>query len=665
MPKVTIDGMDIKVEKGTTVLQAAEKLGIEIPRFCYHGKLSSPSNCRMCMVEIEGCPRLAPSCSRLCEDKMVVTTNSEKVKEARKSVMEFLLINHPLDCPVCDQGGACDLQDQAFGYGNDRSRYDEDKRIVKEKDLGPLIKTAMTRCINCTRCVRFGEEIAGVEELGLIGRGETAEIGTYIKRVITSELSGNMIDVCPVGALTNKPSAFKFRPWELNKTDGIDVLDAVGSNISIQSRDNEVMRILPRMNDDVNECWISDKTRFAIDGLKNQRLDRPYIRNEEGVLEDVSWEEALKAIKKKIKGKKIGAVVGDLADCESIIALKDLADEIECRQDEVQFDASKPAGYRFNTTIAGIEEADAILLIGTNPRIEAAMINARIYKNYYKNKNLPIAVIGESMKLNYPYTRLGINVDPLIKLTDGKGDFAKVFSKAKKPMVILGAGALHREDGVAIQALVRKLTEKYPKLVTDKWNGFNMLHTAASRVGALELGCTSKKSLCEILNMDVLYLLGADEINVDKIGNNTFVIYQGHHGDKVAKHAHVVLSGVAYTEKNGTYVNTEGRPQQSIQAVKPTGQAKEDWQIIRAVAECKGKKLPYSTLVEVRERLVKENKIFKTIGEVKPARWVKFAKKGIIDTTSFRLPINNFYRTDPISRASETMKQCTEKIGDV
>lgn len=664
MPKVTIDGIDIKVEKGTTIFKAAERLGIEIPRFCSHGKLSSPSNCRMCMIEIQGSPGLIPSCSRVCEDKMVISTNSNKVKEARKSIMEFLLINHPLDCPVCDQGGACDLQNQAMGYGKDRSRYDEEKRIVKEKELGPLIKTAMTRCINCTRCIRFSEEIAGVEELGLIGRRKTAEIGTYIEKVITSELSGNIVDVCPVGALTNKPNAFRFRPWELKKTDGIDVLDAVGSNISIHSRDNEVMRVLPRMNNDINECWISDKTRFAIDGLNTMRLDRPYIPNREGVLEETSWEKALSFIKKNIKGKKIGAVIGDLADCESIIALKDLADEIECRQDEVQFDTSKPAGYRFNTTIVGIEEADAILLIGTNPRTEAVMINARIYKNYYKNKNLPVGVIGERIKLNYPYTHLGINVDPLIKLTDGKGDFAKILSKAKKPMVILGAGALRREDGIAIHALVRKLTEKYPKFVTDKWNGFNMLHTAASRVGALELGCTSNKSIDEILNMDVLYVLGADEINVDIIGKNTFVIYQGHHGDRVVSHASVILPSVAYTEKNGTYVNVEGRPQQSIQAVKPMGQAKEDWQIIKSVAECKGKKLPYSNLVEVRERLVKENKIFKTIGEIKPARWVEFAKDGIVDTTSFRLPIKNFYRTDPISRASETMKQCTEKIGN-
>ncbi|MCE9508594.1 MAG: NADH-quinone oxidoreductase subunit NuoG [Alphaproteobacteria bacterium] len=660
MPKLTIDGMEVTVEPGTSIIQAAEQLGIEIPRFCYHDKLSVPANCRMCLVEVEKSPKPVASCAMPCADGMNVFTKSAIAQKARNGVMEMLLVNHPLDCPICDQAGECDLQDQAVAYGFDRSRYNEEKRAVKDKELGPLVKTVMTRCIQCTRCVRFGEEIAGVNELGVIGRGEHLEIGTYVEQMATSELSGNLIDVCPVGALTSKPYAFTARPWELRRTESIDVLDAVGSNIRIDARGGEVLRILPRLNEDVNEEWISDKTRFAVDGLKNQRLDMPYVRHH-GKLQPATWQLAFDAIAENIKGKKIGAIVGDLADCESIIALKDLMKalgslNLECRQDAAQFDTSQPAGYLFNTTIAGIEKADAILLVGTNPRTEAALVNARIRKTWLANR-IKIGVIGPQMDLNYPVKHLGAGPETLEELLNGKGAFADVLSKAKNPMIILGAGALKRADGMAIQALARKVAEKY-NMVRDGWNGFNMLHIAASRVGALALGFVegTPETWSKV---NALYLLGADEIPIDKIDAKAFVIYQGHHGDKAAARADVILPGAAYTEKNATYVNLEGRPQTARQAVFPPLDAREDWKILRALSEVLGKTLSYDTLAQVRERLVKENALFGAIGVVQPAKWTSFGKEGKCDKSPFVLPVNNFYMTDPITRASKTMAECT------
>ncbi|MBU6474395.1 MAG: NADH-quinone oxidoreductase subunit NuoG [Alphaproteobacteria bacterium] len=661
MPKLTIDDIEVTVEPGTSIIQAAEQVGIEIPRFCYHDKLSVPANCRMCLVEVEKSPKPMASCALPCGDGMKVHTQSEKAKQARKNVMEMLLVNHPLDCPICDQGGECDLQDQAVAYGYDRSRYEEEKRAVTNKNLGPLVKTVMTRCIQCTRCVRFGEEIAGVEELGVIGRGEYLEIGTYVEQMVTSELSGNLIDVCPVGALTSKPYAFTARPWELRKTPGIDVLDAVGSNIRIDARGGEIMRILPRLHEDVNEEWISDKTRFAVDGLKSDRLDRCYVRRN-GRLEPATWEEAFEAVKTEAKKRTFGAIVGDLADCESVVALKDLmeslgAKNLECRQDMAQIDPAHPAGYLFNTTIAGIEKADAILLVGTNPRTEAALVNARIRKTWLA-KRIKVGVIGRKIDLNYPAQYLGAGPETLAELAEGKGAFAGVLANAKNPMIILGAGALRRADGYAVAALARKVAEKF-NMVKDGWNGYNMLHTQASRVGALMLGFVAGDA-ASWQKVDALYLLGADEMPVENIKPDCFVVYQGHHGGKVAARADVILPGAAYTEKSGTYVNTEGRVQNGLQAVFPPGGAREDWQIIAGLAAVLGRKLPYETLPQVRARLAAVNPAFARVDEILPAKWTAFGKDGKCDAKPFGAAIENFYMTDAISRASKTMQACTD-----
>jgi NADH-quinone oxidoreductase subunit G len=495
----------------------------------------------------------------------------------------------------------------------------------------------------------------------MIGRGEHIEVGTYVAQMATSEMSGNLIDVCPVGALTSKPYAFTARPWELRKTQSIDVLDAVGSNIRVDARGGAVLRILPRLNEDVNEEWISDKTRFAVDGLMNNRLDKCYVRRF-GKLKPATWREAFDAIKDQVKSRKFGAIVGDLADCESIIALKDLmkalgSANLECRQDGALIDPSQPAGYLFNTTIAGIEKADAILLVGTNPRVEAALVNARIRKTWLA-KRVKVGVIGPQIDLNYPSKYLGAGPETLEELANGKGAFAEVLGNSKNPMIILGAGALRRPDGMAIQALARQVAEKYD-MVADGWNGFNMLHSQASRVGALSLGFVEGNE-ASWQKVDALYLLGADEIPVDKIDPKAFVIYQGHHGDKAAVRADVILPGAAYTEKNATYVNTEGRPQTARQAVFPPGDARVDWKILRALSEDLGVKLPYDTIAQVRQRLVAENSLFANIDAVQPAAWAPFGKEGKCDKTPFVLPIKNFYMTDPISRASKTMRECTE-----
>lgn len=664
MPKLTIDGMEVTVEPGTSIIQAAEQLGIEIPRFCYHDKLSVPANCRMCLVEVEKSPKPVASCAMPCAEDMKVHTNSPQAQKARKGVIEMLLINHPLDCPICDQGGECDLQDQTVAFGFDRSRYREEKRAVKDKDLGPLIKTTMTRCIHCTRCVRFGDEIAGVDEMGVLNRGEHLEIGTYVQQMVSSELSGNIIDICPVGALTSKPYEFTARPWELRKVESIDVSDAVGSNIRIDTRGGAVLRVLPRLHEGVNEEWISDKARFSIDGLKNQRLDRPYVRVN-GKLEPASWNQAFAAITEKmsgVDGKKLGAIAGDLADCESMAALQDLlaaygSKNLECRQDGAQYDVSQACGWRFNTTIAGIEQADVILLVGTNPRHEAALVNARIRKTWLA-KRIKIGVIGQQVDLNYPTKFLGAGPETLAELSSGKGAFVEVLSKAQNPMIIVGQGALSRDDGMEIQALARAVAVKF-NMVKDGWNGFNVLHTQASRVGALELGFVGG-DLDKMLKGDVLYLLGADEIPVGSIGKNTFVIYQGHHGDAAAARADVILPGSAYTEKNATYVNVEGRAQQAKQAIFPPGEAREDWKIIRALSEALGKTLPYDDIAQLRARMAKANPVFANIDSVKAAEWKPFGKDGKHDAAPFSLVISNFYMTDVISRASRVMEECTE-----
>ena len=662
MPKLKIDNVEIEVEPGTSILQAAEMLGHEVPRFCFHDKLSVPANCRMCLVEVKpGPPKPQASCALACADNMEVFTDSPMVHKARKGVMEMLLINHPLDCPICDQGGECDLQDQAVGYGYDRSRYYESKRAVKDKDFGPLIKTQMTRCIQCTRCIRFSDEIAGTTELGMVHRGEESEIDTLVHKYITSELSGNLIDVCPVGALTSKPYAFKARPWELKKTETIDVHDAVGANIRIDARGNEVMRVLPRLNEDVNEEWIDDRTRFAYDGLKRQRLDRPFIR-EDGRLRPATWDEAFALVSSKMKtSRNAAALAGPLCDLESMVALKDLmatmgSTAIECRTDGAQFDPSSRAGYIFNSGIAAIERADTILLIGTNPRFEAAMINARILKAW-RNKRVKIALIGPAVDLNYPYLHLGEDLHLLEKLVS---EYAgKV--QAERPMMIIGAGVFNRPDGVALHGALRKAAEALG-VVKDGWNGFNVLQNAASRVGALDIGFVTDD--LDLPGKDVVYLLGVDEQPMlDQIPANAFVIYQGHHGDAGAMRADVILPGAAYTEKDGLYVNTEGRVQQAKQAVWAPGEAREDWKILRALSGHLGRTLPYDDIVALRGRMIRDWPHLGQLDVLVPAEWSNFGGTDKADAQiAFTLPVSNFYLTNVIARASLTMAKCAEQL---
>lgn len=676
MPKLIIDDQEIEVPEGMTVLQAAEMLGIEIPIFCYHPKLSIAGNCRMCLVEMDKSSKPIASCAMPASEGMVIHTKTPMVEKARRGVLEFLLINHPLDCPICDQGGECDLQDITMAYGRDSSRFNLNKRAVPDKEFGPLIETAMNRCIQCTRCIRFATEVAGVPELGATGRGENMEIGTYIEKTISSELSGNMIDICPVGALTSKPYSYRGRSWELSSTPSVDVMDAVGSSIRIDSRGREVMRILPRQNDEINEDWISDKTRFAYDGLKYQRLDQPYARDQDGRLKPVSWDEAFERIVERLQpipGNRIAAIAGDMVDLEAMMALKDLmgaigSPHIDCRQDGIEVGEGPRCSYLFNTTIEGIERADFCLLIGTNPRWEAPLVNARLRKNYLFT-GLPVALLGPSHELGYPVDYLGN--DPLLleKIMRGKHPISAALKAAAFPMMILGQSVLRREDGPAILNLARELADKYG-LIHNHWNGFNVLQTAASRVGGLDLGFLPGPggfNTREILKaafskiIQAVYLLGADEIDLAPL-KDTFVIYQGHHGDRGATIADVILPGAAYTEKSGTYVNVEGRVQRSLKAVSPPGEAKEDWKIIHALSEKLGFTLPYQTREELRTRLVQMNPVFDELDMVQRAPWAEFSYGGILSSEPFQAVIGNFYMTDPISRHSITMARCTQEI---
>ncbi|MDE2515818.1 MAG: NADH-quinone oxidoreductase subunit G [Rhodospirillales bacterium] len=677
MAKVTIDGIEVEVPNGSNVLQACEAAGKEVPRFCYHERLSVAGNCRMCLVEIEKAPpKPFASCAYPVADGMVVHTDSPMVRAARRGVMEFLLINHPLDCPICDQGGECDLQDQAMGYGSDHSRYEENKRAVNDKDLGPLVKTVMTRCIHCTRCIRFITEVAGVPDLGATARGENMEVGTYVEKALGSELSGNIIDLCPVGALTSKPYAFVARPWELTKTDSIDVLDAVGTNIRVDARGPEVLRILPRLNEDVNEEWLGDKSRFALDGLKRRRLDRPWLR-ENGKLRPASWEEAFGAIARRmhgVAGAKIGAIAGDLCDAESMLALKDLmgalgSANLDCRQDGAKLDIGRRDFYCFNSSIAGIEEADAILLIGTNPRREAPVLNARIRKRFLMG-GLQVGVIGAPVDLTYKVARLGEGPQAIAALGQGGEGFAGVLAAAKKPMIILGQAALARADGAAVLAAAWQLAVSVGALASD-WHGFNVLHHAAARVGGLDLGFVpgpGGRDVAAMLDgsMEVLWLLGADEIEAARIPASTFVVYQGHHGDRGAARADVILPGAAYTEKNGTYVNTEGRVQRGFMAVFPPGEARPDWKILRAFSEVIGKTLPYDDLEALRARLAQVNPVFSRVGFLPRFGCSDHTgprgDAGAVGAAAFGEAIGNYYQTDPISRASATMAACTQEI---
>ena len=681
MPKLTIDDKEIEVPAGVTVLQACEMAGAEIPRFCYHERLSVAGNCRMCLVELERAPKPIASCAMPVGEGMVIRTDSEMIKKARNGVMEFLLINHPLDCPICDQGGECDLQDQAMAYGFDHSRFEENKRAVPEKYMGPLIKTIMTRCIHCTRCVRFATEVAGVEEIGLVNRGEHAEI-TTLERAIDSELSGNLVDVCPVGALTSAPYQFAARPWELRKTLSIDVMDAVGSNIRVDARGRHVMRVLPRLHEGINEEWIADKTRHACDGLARQRLDRPYVRGADGRLKAASWDEAFDAVATRLQGTdggKIAAIAGDLCDAESMLALKDLmaglgSPNLDCRQDGAKVGDGPRASYLFNTTIAGIERADAVLIVGSNPRWEAPMVNVRIRKRFLQT-GMPVGVIGENVDLTYQTQYLGAGPETLKELAEGRHPFAEVLEKAARPMLILGSGALDRADGPAVLALARALAEK-TGMIKDAgeeepaWNGFNVLQRAAARVAGLDLGFLpgeGGRATEEILSaaesgaVEVVYLLGADEFDVTRLAK-PFVIYQGHHGDAGAQVADVILPGAAYTEKNGTYVNTEGRVQLGRLAAFPPGEAREDWTILRALSGKLGQALPYDNLGMLRQSLVERYPSFAAVDQIEPAAWEFFGQEGTVDPAPFVLPIANYYMTDPISRSSETMARCTEAL---
>ena len=684
--KLNIDGTEYEVPAEYTLMQACEEFGgAEIPRFCYHERLSVAGNCRMCLVEWVGAPKPQASCALQVKDLRPnrdgtpanIRTNSETVKKAREGVMEFLLINHPLDCPICDQGGECDLQDQAMGYGRDTSRFEENKRAVDDKNMGPLVNTIMTRCIQCTRCVRFITEVAGVQEIGLVNRGENAEITTYLEESLTSEMSGNVIDLCPVGALTSKPYAFNARPWELDKVDSIDVMDAVGSNIRVDSRRDAVLRILPITNDDVNEEWISDKTRFVWDGLARQRLDRPFIRKN-GKLRPADWDEALGLVAEKLKGDptQIAAIAGDLCDAESMKALKDLMESLgvkhlDCRQDGSLIGGGDRAEYLFNTTISGLEEADAILLVGTNPRHEAPLINTRIRKTWIEG-NLEVGLIGEAADLTYSYEHVGTSPADVAKFAKSRSGFAKTFKAAKNPVIIVGAAALRGEAGQALLEALGQLA-KTAKVVREDHNGFNILHGAASRVAGLDMGFLPGEdglSTDAILDaaqqgaIETVYLMGADELDTSKL-KDAFVIYQGHHGDNGAHVADVILPGAAYTEKSGLYVNMEGRVQMAERATSPKGDAKEDWAILRALSAKLGRVLPYDSLTELRVKLMDDHSTFAAL-DTAPDRAVfdptGLGAAGDLSSVPFKNPIEDFYMTNPIARASNVMAECSAVI---
>ena len=652
--KIIIDDNEIEVDGAMTLIQACEEAGVEVPRFCYHERLSIAGNCRMCLVEVVGGPpKPAASCAMQVRDLRpgpegqppVVRTNSPMVKKAREGVMEFLLINHPLDCPICDQGGECDLQDQAMAYGVDFSRFREPKRAVEDLDLGPLVETHMTRCISCTRCVRFTTEVAGITQMGQTGRGEDAEITSYLGETLDSNLQGNIIDLCPVGALTSKPYAFTARPWELTKTESIDVMDALGSNIRVDCKGREVMRILPRNHDGVNEEWISDKTRFIWDGLRRQRLDRPYIR-ENGKLRPAGWSEALAKAAQAVKGAtRVAGLVGDLVPAEAAFALKQLVEgqggAVECRTDGAKLPAGNRSGYAGNASIEDIDDAQAIMLIGTNPRVEAPVLNARIRKAWLKGAK--IGVVGEAADLTYDYFHLGTGRADLDKLVKGPHEDAL----SRRTMVIVGQGALNEADGEAVLGHAMKFAE-----ATE--SKFLVLHTAASRVGAMDAGCVTEGGIKAALEgADVVYNLGADEI---EIADGPFVIYQGSHGDRGAHRADVILPGAAYTEEQGLFVNTEGRPQLALRAGFAPGEAKENWAILRALSGEMDATLPFDSLAQLRRHLVEAAPHLARIDEVPENTWEP-VKAGKLNKAAFRSAVGDFYLTNPIARASEVMAE--------
>jgi NADH-quinone oxidoreductase subunit G len=674
MSKLIVDDIEIDVPPEYTLLQACEEAGAEIPRYCFHERLSIAGNCRMCLVEVKGGPKPSASCAVAVKDLRpgpngeppVVLTKSPMVKKAREGVMEFLLINHPLDCPICDQGGECDLQDQAMAFGFHSSRYIENKRAVEDKYIGPLVRTSMNRCIHCTRCVRFTAEVAGTGDMGATGRGEDMEITTYLETAMRSELQGNIADLCPVGALLPKPYSFKARSWELVKTESIDVMDALGSAIRIDTRGREVMRILPRINEAVNEEWISDKTREIVDGLKTKRLDRPFVR-ENGKLREATWQAAFEVIAAKIKQappERIGAIAGDLCAVEEMFALQLLmqslgAVSLDCRQDGAKLDPNLGrASYIFNPAIAGIDQADGLMIIGANPRKEAPVLNARIRKRWLKG-GFPISVLGEKADLTYEYAYLGAGPETLVTFAEHPP------AKLEKPIFLIGQGALAREDGRAILALAAKAAHALG-VVKEGWNGFAILHTAAARVGGLDLGFVPGQGGLDAAAMakngalDVLFLLGADEIAVEP---GAFVVYQGTHGDRGAARAEVILPGAAYTEKSGTYVNTEGRVQLADRANFPPGDGREDWAILRALSDVLGHKLPFDSLKALRACLYAGQPHFAKLDEIAPSEPFDAAQLAASDAaySSARLvsSIADFYLTNPIARASAVLAECS------
>lgn len=659
MPKLTVDGLELEVPQGATVLQACELAGKEIPRFCYHERLSIAGNCRMCLVEVSpGPPKPQASCALPATEGQVIKTNSAMVKKAREGVMEFLLINHPLDCPICDQGGECDLQDQSVAYGRGSSRYPENKRAVTEKYMGPIVKTVMTRCIQCTRCIRFAEEVAGIEEIGAVGRGENMQITSYLERAVTSELSGNVVDLCPVGALTSKPYAFEARPWELTKTASIDVMDAVGTNIRLDSRGRAVLRALPRINEDVNEEWASDKTRHAVDGLTHRRLDKPYVRRG-GKLEAASWAEAFAAIKGVDAGASVAVVAGDQLDCETMFAARELAASLggawfEGRQTGLAYDVSSLAAVNFNTSIAAIENADVILLVGSDLRREAPLVNTRVQKAVRK-KHTKVFAIGPETDLTYRAEFIGTSLGLLAKLPK---HVAEAFKSAERPAIIVGGGAL-RYEGAHGAALA---FAKKHGLVREGWNGFNVLHFAAARMGGLMLGYAHDGGIRALAakKPKLAFFLGSDEVDYSLFGDS-FKVYVGHHGDAGAKAADVILPGAAYSEKSGTYVNLEGRVQRSERAVFPPGDAREDWSIFRALSDVLGKRLPFDTLDQLRAAMVKAVPALGREGlagyEWNPPSLPDKATADIAD-----YPIRDFYLTNAICRASPTMQRCSAEL---
>ena len=672
MPKLKVNNIEVEVEDGLTVLQACEKAGVEIPRFCYHEKLSIAGNCRMCLVEMEKSPKPVASCAMPAAEGMNIKTNTEFVEKARKGVMEFLLANHPLDCPVCDQGGECDLQDQSMFYGVDKSRFKENKRQVPEKNMGPLIKTQMTRCIHCTRCVRFATEIAGVEELGAIGRGEDMQITTYLEQSMQSELSANVVDLCPVGALTSKPYVFEARPWELKKTESIDVMDAIGSNIRVDTYGWEVKRILPRINEDINEEWISDKTRHACDGLLNQRLDTPYIKYN-GKFEKASWPEVFNIIKSKFKNtdkEKICGLTGDLVNMETLYIFKEFfnktlgSQNIESRDSQIYLNPEKRENYLFNSSINGIEEADFIFLLGTNPRFEATILNARIRKSYLQNKTKIIS-LNEMGDLTFPYQSLDGNTETVKKIIEGKHEVSDLIKQAKKPMVIMGQSALKSKSSKYIFESIKQFLEENNKLSID-WNALNVISENASTVGAFDLGIYKTtngdnevlKDL-EAHKFEIVYLLGLDSINFEK--KNEFIIYQGSHGDKGAEMADIILPGATYTEQNGYFTNLEGKLQKAYKASYPPELAKEDWVIINELAESMNHRKLFNDKDELDSSLI--NQINLHIEKNNSLTSSK-VKELIFENELVKID-NDYYYSNVIARASKTMSECRDLKADL